>query len=270
MKKIVLFIVFLVPFIVLAQNEAPKVSLSYDGKTTFLDQYVSPEGDTLSKIGMFAANIVSGEYFFGYSDLQVGVLGEFKNSQTLITRSEARSFNNLKFGIISRYNFNLGELKLGGGYFRDCCQKNFGILGQDFFEYTTMKPGIFISGGAVLGFETRLLPRLEVKFSQKFGFTTEFEAKYFELQGTHVVADISLVRIILPLAEFYISPMVGFEKNSNEELLNSIYKVGLEVSSNHNVRANIVKVGYFRNYNSFGIEGVYFSVNPIGIYQAFK
>ena len=150
MKKIVLFVVFFVPFIVLAQNEAPKVSLSYDGKTTFLDQYVSSEGDTLSKIGMFAANIVSGEYFFGYNDFQVGVLGEFKNSQTLITRSEARSFNNLKFGIISRYNFNLGELKLGGGYFRDC-QKNFGILGQDFFEYNTTKPGIFISGGVVWG-----------------------------------------------------------------------------------------------------------------------
>ncbi|MGI6347890.1 MAG: hypothetical protein ACOXZ1_01710 [Patescibacteria group bacterium] len=84
MKKIVLFVVvFFAPFIVLAQNEAPKVSLSYDGKTTFLDQYVSSEGDTLSKIGMFAANIVSGEYFFGYNDFQVGVLGEFKNSQTL-------------------------------------------------------------------------------------------------------------------------------------------------------------------------------------------
>lgn len=269
MKKIVLFVVFFVPFIVLAQNEAPKVSLSYDGKTTFLDQYVSSEGDTLSKIGMFAANIVSGEYFFGYNDFQVGVLGEFKNSQTLITRSEARSFNNLKFGIISRYNFNLGELKLGGGYFRDC-QKNFGILGQDFFEYNTTKPGIFISGGVVLGLETRLLPRLEAIFSQKFGFTTESEAKYFEIQGTHVSLDLSLVKIVLPLAEIYISPMVGFEMNSNEELLNSIYKVGLEVSSNHNVRANIVKVGYFRNYNSFGIEGVYFSVNPIGIYQAFK
>lgn len=269
MKRILLILIVVLPFVVLAQTETEKFSLTYDGQTTFRDQFLNSEGDTLVKVGAFSSNRVQGEFFFGASNSQVGVFGGYQSSNALVQTYRARDFSGFNFGLSFRQNFSLGELKIGAGYYR-FNQKDYGYITgtTDTFSVKTVKPGILLSGSILLTPETRIFPRIEISATQRFGFTNSYSSNYFENGGLSLKADVSLVRVILPIPEFYISPVVGFEKS--EMTLNPIYKVGVEISGNYNVRANIVKVGYFRERSPMGVEGVFISINPTAVYLALK
>ncbi len=269
MKRILLILIVVLPFMALAQTETEKFSLTYEGQTTFRDQYLNSEGDTLVKVGVFSSNRIQGEFFFGASNSQVGVFGGYQGSNALVQTYRARDLSGFNFGLSFRQNFSLGELKIGAGYYR-FNQKDYGYITgtTDTFSVKTVKPGIILAGSILLTPETRIFPRIEVNAMQKFGFTNEYADSYFENGGLSLKADISLIRFILPIPEFYISPVIGFEKS--EMTLNPIYKVGVEISGNYNVRANIVKVGYFRERLPMGVEGVFISINPTAVYLALK
>lgn len=269
MKKVMLILLTVLPFMGLAQTETEKISLSYEGQTTFRDQFLNSEGDTLVKVGAFSSNRVQGEFFFGAANSQVGVFGGYQSSNALVQTYRARDLSGFNLGLSFRQNFGLGEIKIGAGYYR-LAQKDYGYITgtTDTFSVKSVRPGVLLSGSILLTPETRIFPRIEVSATQRFGFTDEYASNYFENGGLSLKADISLVRIILPIPEFYISPVVGFEKS--ETTLNPIYKVGVEISGNYNVRANIVKVGYFRERSPVGVEGVFISINPTALYLALK
>lgn len=269
MKKVMLILLTVLPLMVLAQTETEKISLSYEGQTTFRDQYLNPEGDTLVKVGAFGSNRVQGELFFGESNSQIGVFGVYQCSNALTQTYRARDLSGFNLGLSFRQNFGLGEIKIGAGYYR-LAQKDYGYITgtTDTFSVKSVRPGVLLSGSILLTPETRIFPRIEISATQRFGFTNEYSSNYFENGGLSLKADVSLVRVILPIPEFYISPVIGFEKS--EMTLNPIYKVGVEISGNYNVRANIVKVGYFRERSPMGVEGVFISINPTAVYLALK
>jgi len=269
MKKLLLILLTVLPFMAFAQTETEKFSLSYEGQTTFRDQYLNAESDTMVKVGAFSSNRVQGEFFFGESNSQIGVSAGYQSSNALVQDYRACDLSGFNVGLSFRQNFGLGEVKVGAGYYR-FSQKDYGYITgtTDTFSVKSVKPGILLSGSILLTPETRIFPRIEVSATQRIGFTNEYSSNYFEQGGLSLRADVSLVRIILPIPELYISPVIGFEKS--ETTLNPIYKVGVEISGNYNVRTNVVKVGYFRERSPMGIEGVFISINPTALYLGLR
>jgi hypothetical protein len=271
MKKLflILIVVFASTTVLLGQGE--KAVLGLDLKTTFNDNFLNSEGDTLIKPGAFADNYLFGKYYFGNGVLQAGAFVGYKfNSLYRQDMENLFKINSeVSAGMSLRMSSSNLEFDLGLGYlYQSRTDKNV-VFDQNQEEFTIVErlsksPGLIVPLSFHFDHERLILPKLSFSAEQRFFFTDKFAESYFEVGELSFRADAQLIRLVIPfMPEAYLSPTIGLERVTNIEDL--VYKAGVTISSNGPIRTDIVKIGYFRERNIYGVEGVYLSLNLMGL-----
>lgn len=272
MKKSVIILICLaifLPFICNGQTDPERGIITYSGRTTINDRGFTPYGDTVIKIGTMAENIFEGEVYFGWGNFQAGLFASYGQKTSLSGQYFALEKESYAGGLMLRQNADNIECKFGLGYYNQK-ERHYGLENGYPFDYQVNSSGLIIPARLKISHEGSFVPKIEGWFSQKLAFTPQFSEYYLRDMGTSFGGEMSLWRFVI-LPEIYISPIVGADVFEIQAGNNPLYKAGMVISSNNYIRSDIVKMGYFRDlHNKFGTEGLFITVNPIGIYYALK
>lgn len=273
MKKLVLVLFAVVAMANISfVNAQERVSILYNGKTTFFDDKVLENGDTISKIGTFSQNLFYGEFFFGRRNF-FGLYGNYGFQSGLSGQSEFSKFNTWGVGMISTISFEPIWWKISAGYF----EKNI-IVEQFNSENLYVKDSIKIQGiefASNILFsqdDSRIFPRIELWGNTKLSCR---DNKMY-LAGYSFGLDIQTYRFdIMP--DYFISPMLGVEKIELLNISNLTYKLGLGLGSNFQpspIAKLFVFVSYINKYYVYGnkllktpVFGVGCTIAPINIFR---
>ncbi|MFA5644642.1 MAG: hypothetical protein WC928_03925 [Patescibacteria group bacterium] len=268
MKKFVTVVVLfsLVAFLAVGQEASERGSLRYSVLSTFNDEFVSPEGDTIYKVGAMSSNQFAGELFFGLSNSQVGIFANYWQKDQLVGEYRARSGNQKSFGLNFRQSWYCAEFKIGLGYYSRN-QKDFGYnSSMAYFETFSKERGLEVPVALVVAQDIfPLIPWIEVYGKKNLAFTGPSGRSYLKPASWSLGGELSFYRINF-LPDYFFSPTFGIESSGeNYEVFNPIYKIGINIGNNM-VRAKILSFGYFAEGNINGVEGFYLSFNPVGLF----